>query len=77
VIFYHVTMVHRVISVHCLIVRWCALQAQQQQGSELEKQSMEAGADREARQATGPEANDLRSASPCIPQQSRPVCASL
>ncbi|DBA89813.1 TPA: hypothetical protein ACH3X2_004683 [Trebouxia sp. C0005] len=35
-------------------------QAQQQQSSGLGKQSMEAGADQEARQATGPEANDSR-----------------
>ncbi len=55
----------------------CALQAQQQQSCGLEKQSMEAGAARGARQATGPEANDLRSTSPCIPQQSRLVCAGL
>ena len=46
--------------------RWCSLQAQQQQSSGLGKQSMEAGADQEARQATGPEANDSRSASPCM-----------
>ena len=48
------------------------MQAQQRQSSGLEEQSMKAGADQEGRQATGPEANDFRSASPCTPQR-RPV----
>ena len=62
---------------HCLILSsegWCALQAQQQQSSGFEKQSMKAGGDQEGRQATGPQANDSRSASPCIPQLTRLVC---
>lgn len=46
----------------------CTLQAQQQQIFGFERQSMEAEADQEARQALGgPQANTSRSASPCIP----------
>ena len=62
---------------HCLVVSsegWCALQAQQQQSSGLEKQSMKAKGDQEGRQVTDPQAHDSRSASPCIPQQTRHVC---
>ena len=45
----------------------CSVQAQQQQSSGLEKQSVEAGADQEAKQVTGPEASASRSAPPYIP----------
>ncbi len=45
----------------------------QQQISGFEKQSMEAGAEWEGRQATSPQANDSRSPSPCLLQQCRPI----
>jgi len=54
----------------------CSVQAHQQQSSGLEKQSMEAGADWEGRQATGSEASDSRSPSPCLLQRMH-LCADM
>ncbi|DBB12205.1 TPA: hypothetical protein ACH3X3_006311 [Trebouxia sp. C0006] len=48
-------------------------QAQQQQSSGLEKQSVEAGADQEAKQVTGPEASDSRKAEECTEARCGPA----